>query len=1474
MTTIDELLTSHASERPDVAAFSDGERSLSWRELEQRVAVLAGSLARIGVGRGDAIASRLADGPEWLTLFLAAVRLGAVIHLIDYEAGEEIWRNLLAAVDCRLLACDAYEAEMARRLAAASGGRTRLLLRGPSDITGEGDYSLQQLQQGEALPASDCDPESVVAAVYTSGSTGMPKRILRNHRQLAAEASQVAAAADLDEYDRLLCLAPFHHSFGFEDGVLLSLHTGATLLALPAGDGSQRPPPFQPRCATVASLTAVANSSVLLAVPYQYQLLASAPQLSGIRLAFSSGGALPESTFHHFFERHGVAIRSLYGSTEIGTVAFESGASVDPATVGQPLPGVQLVVVDQQGLPCPTGVSGRIRVASAVLADGYDGTPDQTAHRFIDGLFEIGDHGHIDRNGRLVIDGRDSRFLDVAGHKVDPNELEALIGDLPGVVEAAVVNAGGVEGAPLIALVVTSEESLSPLDERLTTQLSPHQRPTRLVRLDRLPRSATGKLQRPRLIEIAASLAMDNDRAVSDRDSDLRQLLESEAYALLQGRDPQAVPPASDRPLHEAGLRSLELTALRLRLEQRLGRSLPATLFFDYPTIEQVAGWLEGGEAPTATTTCGAGEDDEPLAIVAISCRFAGGIDSPEQLWQLLESGGTAIGPFPDNRGWPLDRLFDPDPAAIGKITCQRGGFLDDPARFDAALFGVSPREAPFIDPQQRVLMELAWEALERAGIAPLQPPPGASGVYLGLWSNHYGDRAPLAESADGYGLLGSEPSLAAGRIAYALGLEGPAMVVDTACSSSLTALHLACQALRAGECRRALVGAATIYSRPDSFLAFSRMQVLSPDGVCRPFDASANGAVWAEGAAMVVVERLEEARRHGHPVLALIRGSALNQDGRSQGITAPNGLSQQRVIEQALANAGVEADEIDVVEAHGTGTALGDPVEAGALIASYGRSARREPLLLGAVKANLGHTQAAAGLAGLIKLLLALQHERLPATANCTQPAAGIDWQGGRLEPLTGARPWRRGERPRRAGLSSFGMSGTNAHLILEEPPTTTQPPLDQPLWQPLILSAGDQWALRAAARRWADWLAGQQGADLAALKRVAAIGRSQLEWRALLDVEQPDSAIDALQALAGGQPHPAVTLGQSGRRGGGVVMLFSGHGSQWPGMGEGLLRDSPAFAAVIDECDRRLSGEVDWSLRDLLQGDGPSTGRIDQLQTLLFAIGVALAASWREAGVVPVAVAGHSVGEIAAAVVAGALSLADGLQLALMRSRLIASLEERGGMVAIQRPLAEVETVLAGQEQLTVAVVNGPGSVVVSGEESALEWLESRLTGDRIAHRRIAIGFAAHSRLMDRLLAPLASAIDQIKPAPSRIPFFSSIDGSLVPGEQLDSDYWQRNLRQPVRFDLTLSDLFAAGHRTFVEVSAHPLLTGQIARAAADGVLAIGTLRRDSGDLATLHRALATLYVHGCAIDWPAIFKSAPAFGPSGHSPILKPF
>ncbi|MFE7356174.1 type I polyketide synthase [Streptomyces sp. NPDC057543] len=1553
VTPLPQLLGHHARRLGDKVCFEDRLRRVTYRELERRTARLAGHLAGLGLARGDRVAVLLGNRVEAVESLLAATRASGVGVPLDPGNSEEELTRLLDDSGARVLITDDACLTRRRTLPLRPGLTVVVAEGGAEDGAGNAPSCADGVEPADGAGGAGGRPAGVAGAggvlrfeelagteprtparddlaldevawlLYTSGSSGTPKGVLSTQRnRLAPVATGLVGVLGLCERDRVLWPLPLHHAMSQIVCFLGVTAVGASAVLLPR---------FSVTGVLGELRRGDASFTLLGGVPTTYSALLDAvrgkesgkdggglgaPALRGC----VSGGAAAGPGFRESFEAIcRVPYLEHYGSTEAGPVTMPTpGEATTSGACGRVLPGIRVRV---GGGPDgrDTG-EGELWVSGPGVMAGYHGRPEATAEVLRDGWFRTGDLATIDALGGLAVTGRASDLIIRGGVNIHPSEVEAVLRRLPGVADAAVAGRPHpVFGEVPVGYLVAEAGGVLDRGHILAAcraELSGFKVPAELFEVEDIPRTASGKTLRRDLADLPAR-ALGTD-AAGKPSEDLLALVRGEVAAVL-GCTAQAVEPST--ALRDLGMDSLTATVLRERLSAVTGLPLSEAVAFDFPTAAALAAHL--GER-NAAAPVGAGRvdrsaarsDDDPVVIVGMACRYPGEVTSPEELWRLVADGRDAIGPFPTDRGWDVRALYDPDPGRPGRTYVREGGFLSGADRFDPGFFGISPREALAMDPQHRLLLEVAWEAFEYAGLVPGTLRGSATGVYVGLmYSDYARGLARTPEHVEGYLGLGNAGSVASGRIAYAFGLEGPALTVDTACSSSLVALHLAAQALRRGECAFALAGGATVMSGPSSFVEFSRQRALAPDGRCKAFGASADGTGWAEGAGMLLLSRLSEARRAGLPVLAVVRGSAVNQDGASNGLTAPHGPAQQRVIRQALTDAGLTPGDINAVEAHGTGTRLGDIIEAEAFIATYGRQERQHPLRLGSVKSNIGHTQAAAGVAGVIKMVQAMRHGVLPRTLHVDEPTPRVDWSSGRIALLTRPVGWPAADRPRRAGVSSFGISGTNAHVVLEEAPgdgeaASLSAPADGgaakgPVGPGVELecaarpgrtavafpvSAKSVLGLRAQARRLYDHVAAAPDASLVDIGYSLATTRAALEHRAVVVARDRAELLRSLRAVTEGGGRPGVHTGTS-RHHGSPAFLFTGQGSQRVGMGRELYESRdlhPAFAESLDECCALLDPLLPVPLRDVMfAGPGTETGALLDTtrfaQPALFALETALFRQFEAWGVRPALVAGHSVGEVAAAHVAGVLSLADACTLVAARGRLMDALPSGGAMAALAAGADEVAAHLPGTGcAVEIAAVNGPASVVVSGDESAVREVAAYFRKRGRSVTPLRVGHAFHSARMEPMLAEFADVVRRLSFAAPRLPLITAVPGRAATAEEVCTpEFWVDHVRRPVRFADSVAYLGEQGAAHYVELGPDGVLTGLVRDCLAvskpypDGPdtgeagggeagggergpvpLVLPTLRGKRPEADALLDTLAALHAHGVPVNWRAVF------------------
>ncbi|WP_170201502.1 type I polyketide synthase [Actinocorallia herbida] len=1277
---------------------------IGYPDLVDRAGRLAEVLAEGGATRGCRVAYLGLNSPTLLAAYLACAWLGAVFVPVNPMLRPDELGEVLTDCDAHTLLVEPAHRSAVEAVRAAA----RLLLvdddhaTGPAVPPGPCWTSLGTALAGAARPPREpvtCKADDLAVLLYTSGTTGRAKGVRLTHGNLWWNGANVGWATGTTGREVNLVVTPLFHIGGLSSFTLRTLaHGGTTVLRRT----------FDPD--VVLRDLVEHRVGTLLGVPSVYSAVARTPgfaaaDLSGLHTAVVAGAPVPCALIEDYAAR-GVLLRQAWGLTE--TAPFATLLPVDltlrkTGSAGPALPFTRIRLVDPvtRAVLDGPGARGEVCVLGPNVTPGYWRDPAADAAAFGDGWFHSGDIGEIDADGHLRLVDRWKNMVITGGENVYPAEVERVLAGCPGLAEVAVVGAPhGTRGEVVVAVAVPSDGAEPTLDEVrafAAPRLAAYKLPVRLRLLAALPRNATGKVDLPAL----RALPPDGPPTIPVPPGRRLEDLVASATTAALGHTPPGL--RSGAAFADLGVDSLAAVDLRDRLSEATGIALPASLVFDHPTpaavVEHLQSRLQGG---TPRPDPAAAESAEPIAIVGMGVRLPGGVTGPEALWELLEREGDAISAFPADRGWDLAALHES--GSPGGSCTRHGGFLHDAALFDAEFFQISPREALAMDPQQRLLLETSWEALEHAGIDPVSLRGREVGVFLGLFANGYADRLPARADLAGYRTTGGLTSMAAGRVAYVLGLRGPALVVDTACSSSLVGLHLAVRALRAGECTMALAGGATVMAGPEGFVEFSRQRGLAADGRCKSFADAADGTSWSEGVGVLVLERLSDARRNGHRVLALVRGSAVNQDGASNGLTAPNGTSQQRVIRRALADAGLSPADVDAVEAHGTGTVLGDPIEAEALLAVYGAD-RRDPLLLGSLKSNVGHTQAAAGVAGVAKMALALGRGVLPRTLHVDLPSSKIDWSAGSLALLTERLGWPDRGRPRRAAVSSFGISGTNAHVILEQAPQEAarpEPAEGGPV--PVVVSARSARALAEQARRFAAAL--DAGARLPDLAR-SATARTRWEHRAVVVAGDRAQALDGLRALAEGRDDPHL-VGPAHGAPGRTVFVFAGPAQPTASAPDAAWSTEPAFAARMAECrialaphlPRPAPATTDAAAWHLPESAGPRA----------FATMLSLAALWRSHGIHPDAVLGTGIGELAAACASGALPLADAARLAAAHGAPVpAGAETKAlGVVLISAPEVPWYSTAEGDW------VSGPGSyrfgAAEEGVGSAVRGLAAR--------------------------------------------------------------------------------------------------------------------------------------------------------------------
>ncbi|MER5890868.1 amino acid adenylation domain-containing protein [Streptomyces sp. NPDC001941] len=1424
-----------AARTPDAVALVADGGELTYREVTTRALALAAELAALGVVRGDLVGLCLPRTAELPVAMLGTWFAGAAYVPLDPEYPKARLEHVVS--------------DSGIGVVVSTDALAGVLPRGPRVLSLDDTTPARPDGFAPVLP----DPSDAAYVIYTSGSTGVPKGVVVEHAQFTAFCAAMDERVGGGTGDSWLAVT----SASFDISCLELLWTLTRGYRVLVGNGevggwadyrTLRPTHLQCTPSLARMLLADAGGRELL---------------GGLRLLVVGGEALDRGLTERLSRTCGGEVVNAYGPTEATVYAttwrVEPGR---PVSIGAPVPGTRLAVLDRNGRPVPRGCRGELWIGGAGVARGYLERPELTRERFVVDPFEgagrmyrTGDVVRHREDGSLEYCGRTDDQVKLAGHRIELGEVESVVGECPGVREAAALVRSD-DGPAALWVYYSGDADEAALAGHTASRLPVAMRPARWVRRDSLPLTPNRKVDR---LALAALPAPRTEAVRHDAGDDRVEEAVVAAWSRVLG--PDRIDP--DRGFFELGGTSMGALRVHELLRASLDRDFPLSTLFRYSTVRRLTEHLRGDSARAVTAAVPRGRTDEDaVAIVGVALRLPGA-DDAEEFWANLRGGVESIRRFTEEEllgaGVPRSALDAP-----GFVPAK--GYVEGADLFDAEFFHCAPADARDMDPQHRLFLETAWQGLEDAGVVP-GTDPGRIGVFGGVGFGGYdqGDADDMSEVFRS--AIGNKNDFLATRLAHMLDLRGPALTVQTACSTGLVATHLARQSLLRGESDVALVGASALTFPLEQGYQYQEGFVASPDGHCRPFDADGAGTVLANGVVAVVLRRLSDAVEAGDRIYAVVRGSAINNDGSDKvGFTAPSVNGQATVINDALADAGLTPSDIGYVEAHGTATAMGDPIEVQALQEVF-TADREEPCAVGSVKSNIGHPDVAAGLAGLVKAALCVYHGELVPTLHFRRvnPELGLDPAVLRISDDT--RPW---PGTRRAGVSSFGIGGTNAHLVLEQPPLRPSvPDVPAAVPAPVVLSGRTPQALRDQAGRWARWLTEHPGTGLADLARTSTRHRRHFAERASVAGADLPAVVAGLDALAADRPDPSLTVATA--RPGKVAFVFPGQGSQWPGMARRLLAESPAFAAEVDRCDAALRPLTGWSVRALLEDDDRiAWDRLDVAQPVLFTMYLGLAAAVRALGLRAQAVVGHSQGEIAAAVFCGALTLEEGARIVAARSTALAALSSDGEMATVELPVAEVEAALAPYgDAVSVAVVNTPGSTVVSGDRAVVEELLYAWDDQDLMCGQLNAACASHSAHMDPLLPGLREALAALRPRPAEVPLYSTVLGRRAEGEELDADYWCRNLREPVRLDLAQRELLDDGYTVFVEIGPHPVLALPLADGGAErDAVVLAAMERDQGGADRLLRTLGALHAHGVEVDWSAAAPDGRLVGLPGYA------
>lgn len=1460
--TISHLVEQAAERYSSKTAVICGDIELTYGELNTQANWLARVLARRDIGRGDLVGVVLNRSVELVVVLLAILKSGAAYVPIAPDLPAERIRLMLDGSAPKLVVASASTSDA---LCSWHGPRLDI-----EEAQNEKDADSSNL-------SLDVRPEDLAYVLFTSGSTGKPKGVQVTHGAVGNFLLSMQRKPGCDETDRFLAVI----TISFDPAVLdlfVPLISGATVVVAESHHIKD------PRA--LLGLMQRHAITMMVATPTGWQILLESGWTGQPRLRriICGGEGLPRRLADRLLDCSD-EVWNMYGPTEATVVASCWNVQRDKdIIIGSPVANSQMYVLDEELAPVPIGSSGELYIGGACLARGYLDNPEMTRTRFIDSsfddgrLYRTGDLASFLAPGQLSVIGRTDSQVKIRGHRIELGDIEATLNGHPEISAAVVIS----HDERLIAYFVRDRTPSD--DNALATRLRPwaterlpaYMVPSFFVEIGEIPLSPNGKTDHkalpPYVVEAEAEVKADTDTAAMTTTEIERHVLS--VWSEVLGHNRIGV----EDNFFQIGGDSLRVIQAQVKLEALLGRPVSTPKLFQHFTIRALAAYLASEEDAAGKPTAikqQASNQSQDIAIVSMSCRLPGGITTPEEYWELLAGGFDAICDVPKDR-WDADLFYSTDPDMPGKSYCRRGGFLSSIDEFDASFFGITPREAQALDPAQHLMLETCWEGFERGGYTVDKLRGSRTGVFIGVSNNPAHEacgRARSLESLNGHAATGTANSTTSGRVSHFLGLEGPAMTIDTACSSSLVTTHLACSALRQGECDLAISGGVALLT-PGMFVEFSRLRGLSPDGRCRAFSTDTQGTGFSEGAATIVLKRLSDAQRDGDTIHAVLRGSAVNHDGHAPSLTTPNGSAQRRLIESALATSGLKPGDIDYIEAHGTATKLGDPIEGVALAEVFAgsRSVPEDPLWIGSVKSNLGHTQAAAGVAGLLKIVLSLKHSTLPQTLHVSEPTPTVDWKGAQMALVQESRPWlSRADKPRRAGISAFGVSGTNAHVIIEEAPREAgveMVPIQEsspPSTLPVLLSATTDSALRHQAQKLLLDLKGRTTC-LGDTAYSLATSRNHFRKRLALFAHDKSELLGELKTVVAGSAPAAHGHAEESR----VAMLFTGQGSQFPGMGRDLSRHYPVFRDALEDIVSHFVDALEKPLLDVMWAAEGSDlaallGRTDYAQPALFALEVALWRLWTSWGVRPDAILGHSIGELAAAHVAGIMSLPDACRLVAARGRLMQELPAHGRMVSLEASGSEAAAAiktLGIEEGANIAAHNTPTQTVASGDVEAVEALATYFHSLGRKSKKLDVPHAFHSHHMDGMLETFRAVAETVQFKPASLPIVSTLTGGQAATDELSTpEYWVQQARGAVRFNDGVQTLAGLGINVFLELGPRPVLCGMGA-ACLDGdkmssIAWLPSLVPTKEDTTVIQQSLSELHIRHVIVDWAAYFK-----------------